>query len=126
MTIKVKLYGDLREKNIQSNLDMGLPSTLDIKIEEICTVLDILDKLGISKKEISHIFVNNKYSLPKKEIKNGIITKGMVPKVEACVYAVKNKCPKAHLLNGLIPHSILLEIFTDKGIGTEIVYENGH
>ena len=71
MTIKVKLYGDLREKKIQSNLDMGFPNTLDIKIEEICTVLDILNKLGISNKEISHIFVNNIYSLPKKEIKNG-------------------------------------------------------
>ena len=71
MTIKVKLYGDLRENKIQSNNDMGLPSTIDIRIEGIYTVLDILNKLRITKEEISHIFVNNKYSAPKKEIKNG-------------------------------------------------------
>lgn len=62
----------------------------------------------------------------KREIKKGNINKGMIPKVEACIYAVKNKCPKAHLVNGLVPHSLLLEIFTDKGIGTEIVYKNGN
>ena len=60
----------------------------------------------------------------KKEISKGVINKGMIPKVEACIHAVKNKCPKAHLINGLVPHSLLLEIFTDKGIGTEIVYKN--
>jgi transposase len=66
------------------------------------------------------------YKTAKKEIKKGNINKGMIPKVEACIYAVKNKCPKAHLINGLVPHSLLLEIFTDKGIGTEIVYKNGN
>ncbi|MFW9987344.1 MAG: MoaD/ThiS family protein [Candidatus Odinarchaeota archaeon] len=40
-------------------------------MEQNCNVLDILNKLGISKKEISHIFVNNLYSSPKKEIKDG-------------------------------------------------------
>ena len=50
----------------------------------------------------------------------------MIPKVEACMHAVQNKCPKAHLINGLVPHSLLLEIFTDRGIGTEIVYKNGN
>ena len=64
------------------------------------------------------------FKTAKKEIKKGAINKGMIPKVEACIYAVKNKCPKAHLINGLVPHSLLLEIFTDKGIGTEIVYKN--
>lgn len=66
------------------------------------------------------------FDAAKKEIKKGNINKGMIPKVEACIYAVKNKCPKAHLINGLVPHSLLLEIFTDKGIGTEIVYKNGN
>jgi len=59
-----------------------------------------------------------------KKIKKGIITKGMIPKVEACMEAVEEGCPKAHLINGTISHALLLEIFTDKGIGTEIV-KNG-
>ena len=48
----------------------------------------------------------------------------MIPKVEACIDAVKKGCPKAHLIDGTIRHSLLLEIFTDKGIGTEIVRKN--
>lgn len=88
---------------------------------EKLTILTNVDGVIINGKLQSHINFNT----AKKEIKNGEITKGMIPKVESCIYAVKNKCPKAHLLNGLIPHSLLLEIFTDKGIGTEIVYENG-
>ncbi|MFX1502051.1 MAG: MoaD/ThiS family protein [Promethearchaeota archaeon] len=71
MTIKLKLYGDLREKIIQSIYSIGIPSSIDIKIEGISTVLDLLNKFGIIKEEISHIFVNNIYSTPKKEIKDG-------------------------------------------------------
>ncbi len=56
-----------------------------------------------------------------KLIKKKIITKGMLPKVESCIYALKNKVQKAHIINGLIPHSIILEIFTEAGVGTEIV-----
>ena len=85
------------------------------------TILTNVDGVMINGKLQPHI----DFDTAKREIKNGQINKGMIPKVEACIYAVKNKCRKAHLINGLIPHSLLLEIFTDKGIGTEIVYKNG-
>ncbi|HID56024.1 TPA: acetylglutamate kinase, partial [Candidatus Poribacteria bacterium] len=51
----------------------------------------------------------------------GVITGGMMPKVEACLTALKGGVSKAHIIDGRIPHSILLEIFTESGIGTEIV-----
>ncbi len=54
-------------------------------------------------------------------ISKGVITRGMIPKVEACIEAVNAGCRKAHLLNGTVPHSLLFEIFTEKGVGTEIV-----
>ncbi|MEA3369309.1 MAG: acetylglutamate kinase [Candidatus Ratteibacteria bacterium] len=54
-------------------------------------------------------------------IKNNIIARGMIPKVGACIAAIKGGVKKAHIVDGRLPHSILLEIFTDKGIGTEIV-----
>jgi len=54
-------------------------------------------------------------------IKKNIINKGMLPKVKACIYAIKNGVAKTHIINGLIPHSILLEIFTESGIGTQII-----
>ena len=56
----------------------------------------------------------------KKLIKNGTIQNGMIPKVETCVDAVKNGVKAAVILDGKISHSILLEIFTDHGVGTLI------
>lgn len=53
-------------------------------------------------------------------IKKGIIDGGMIPKVECCVSAVKNGVKSTHILDGRVPHSILLEVFTDKGIGTMV------
>ena len=54
-------------------------------------------------------------------IKSGIITGGMIPKVRACVKAIMAGVSKTHVLDGSIPHSLLLELFTDRGIGTQII-----
>lgn len=56
-----------------------------------------------------------------KFIEEGVIDGGMIPKVNSCLGAIKNGVKKTHIIDGRIPHSLLLEIFTDKGIGTEIV-----
>ncbi|GAC1445198.1 MAG: acetylglutamate kinase [Mycobacteriales bacterium] len=50
----------------------------------------------------------------------GLVT-GMVPKMEACLRAVRGGVPRAHVLDGRVPHSLLLELFTDEGIGTMVV-----
>ncbi|WP_267245752.1 acetylglutamate kinase [Streptomyces sp. PR69] len=49
------------------------------------------------------------------------LSSGMVPKMEGCLYAVRNGVTTARVLDGRVPHSILLEIFTDEGIGTMVV-----
>ena len=49
------------------------------------------------------------------------INAGMIPKARACINATKGGVKKAHILNAGVPHALLLEIFTDQGIGTEIV-----
>lgn len=54
-------------------------------------------------------------------IDEGVINGGMIPKVNSCLGAIKNGVRKTHIIDGRIPHSLLLEIFTDKGIGTEII-----
>jgi len=54
-------------------------------------------------------------------IKSGVITSGMVPKVEACIQAITAGVSKTHIIDGRIPHALLLEIYTEAGIGTEIV-----
>ena len=48
------------------------------------------------------------------------ISGGMIPKVEACIHAVESGATSAHMLDGRIPHVLLLELFTDAGIGTMI------
>lgn len=54
-------------------------------------------------------------------IDEGVISGGMIPKVNSALKAIKSGVRKTHMIDGRIPHSLLLEIFTDKGIGTEIV-----
>lgn len=53
-------------------------------------------------------------------IESGVIRGGMIPKMKACMNAVKGGVKKAHILDGRVPHCVLLEIFTKRGIGTEI------
>ncbi|HEV7299143.1 MAG TPA: acetylglutamate kinase [Tepidisphaeraceae bacterium] len=54
-------------------------------------------------------------------VKSGAIGAGMLPKVEACIAALKGGVTKTHIIDGRIPHALLLEIYTEAGIGTEIV-----
>lgn len=54
--------------------------------------------------------------------KSGVISKGMLPKIDSAVKALDAGVHRVHLVDGRLPHSLLLEIFTDKGIGTEIVH----
>ena len=53
-------------------------------------------------------------------IDNGIVTDGMIPKVETCINSIENGAKSAHIIDGRIKHSVLLEIFTKRGIGTMI------
>ncbi len=48
------------------------------------------------------------------------LTSGMVPKMEACLRAVRGGVPRAHVLDGRVPHALLLELFTDEGVGTMV------
>lgn len=67
-------------------------------------------------------------SLTKKEalayIKDGIIAGGMIPKVQCCLDALQKGVESVHVLDGRVPHAILLEIFTTEGIGTMVTKES--
>ncbi|SCJ12746.1 Acetylglutamate kinase [uncultured Clostridium sp.] len=54
-------------------------------------------------------------------IADGTISGGMIPKVQGCIRSIELGVNRTHILNGTIPHPVLLEIFTDKGIGTMVV-----
>ncbi|MFH0888666.1 MAG: acetylglutamate kinase [Planctomycetota bacterium] len=76
-------------------------------------LMDKSDDLSI----ISTLTINKAQSL----IKKGIINTGMIPKVKSIITALNGGVKKTHIIDGRLPHAILLEIFTDKGIGTEII-----
>lgn len=82
----------------------------------------LTDTQGVYKNESTLI---SKMNIEETEvmIHSGVISGGMVPKVECCVSALMNGVQRAHIVDGRIKHSLLLELFFDAGIGTMIVKE---
>ena len=85
--------------------------------DKLLLLTDVEGVLGKDKKLINAM--NDKEAM--KLIEDGVVEGGMFPKVKCCLKALKNGVKKAHIIDGRLKHAILLEIFTDKGIGTEIV-----
>ena len=56
---------------------------------------------------------------------SGVIGGGMLPKLQNCIDAIESGVSRVHILDGRIPHCLLLEIFTNKGIGTAILKDDG-
>ena len=92
----------------------------DLKAEKIVFLSDvhgIMERPGDTNSFLSSVDRNRVKDL----IERGIIDGGMLPKVAACLEAVQAGVGKAHIIDGTLQHSLLLEIFTDAGVGTEIV-----
>jgi acetylglutamate kinase len=53
--------------------------------------------------------------------KSGVVSKGMIPKADCCCLAMDGGVQKAHIIDGRLPHALIIELFTDEGIGTMIV-----
>ncbi len=85
--------------------------------KKLILMTDIRGLLRDVNDEESLISVVNIRDVPKLK-KQGIIKGGMIPKIDCCVDAVKSGVKTAHILDGRMKHSILLELFTDEGIGT--------
>jgi acetylglutamate kinase len=60
-------------------------------------------------------------SYAKQLVREGVIGEGMIPKVECCIEALQGGVHKTHIIDGRVRHALLLEIFTDEGVGTEVV-----
>ncbi|HNR66050.1 MAG TPA: acetylglutamate kinase [Atribacterota bacterium] len=116
-TIGVDASGD--RFNINADTVAGELAKV-LKAEKLIFLSDvdgILRELGNVETLISSINVEE----AKKLLESGQVQKGMIPKVESALGALEGGVKKVHFLNGKQVHSILLEIFTDKGIGTEFV-----
>jgi acetylglutamate kinase len=74
-----------------------------------------------NRKDQSSLYKTLKASEAERLIKRKVIDGGMIPKARSCINAIKGGVRKAHILDASTPHALLLEMFTDTGIGTEIV-----
>ncbi|MDO8730429.1 MAG: acetylglutamate kinase [Candidatus Omnitrophota bacterium] len=91
-----------------------------LKAEKFVLVTDvpgILLRRNSPHSLLSHVTVSKALGL----IRKGVIAGGMIPKTKACISALKGGVKKTHMVDVAVPHGLLLEIFTDLGIGTEIV-----
>lgn len=102
--------------NINADLVAGAVAGA-VRAEKLVMMTDIK---GIRDANGRHLSTVSRKDV-QRMVKKGTITEGMLPKVHACLDAIDAGVGKAHIIDGRIPHAILLEIFTRKGIGTEIV-----
>ncbi len=89
----------------------------DLKAEALISMTDIIGLLRDVNDEstkIQKVFISDIPAL----INDGIIKGGMIPKIDSMTQAIRNGCKKAFIIDGRVPHSILMELLTDEGMGT--------
>jgi acetylglutamate kinase len=103
------------------NADIAAAKTaIALKARRLVFMSDVPGLLRDPKKEttlLTHLQVNEVPNLQE----TGVIAEGMVPKVDSAIAAIESGVEKVQFVDGRIPHSVLLEIFTDAGVGTEVV-----
>jgi acetylglutamate kinase len=102
--------------NINADLVAGAVAA-SLKAEKLILLTDVPGVLN-AKGELIHTMDDR---TTRGMIEDGTIEGGMFPKVKCCLKALKGGVQKAHIVDGRLKHTILLEMFTDQGIGTEIV-----
>ncbi|MDD5155427.1 MAG: acetylglutamate kinase [Candidatus Omnitrophica bacterium] len=110
---------DRKDYNVNAD-EVASAVSSALKAEKLVLLTDVK---GIMRNpEDAHSFIST-LTVEEAEdlIHDKVIQHGMIPKVKACIEALKDGVKKTHIIDARIPHALLLEIFTDKGIGTEIV-----
>jgi acetylglutamate kinase len=88
-----------------------------LKAEKLIFLTDVDGIYDEKKRVISTLTVRQIETL----VRRGVISGGMIPKSGSMIKALRQGVRKTHIINGTIPHSLLIEIYTDKGIGTELI-----
>jgi acetylglutamate kinase len=103
--------------NINADLVAGDVAAA-LRAEKLIHLTDVQGINGEDGKLISRLTKRDAERL----IKSNVIDGGMLPKVESSLKALEGGAAKAHIIDGRVPHAVLLEVFTHEGIGTEIVF----
>lgn len=107
---------DYEAYNINADLVAGSIAAA-LKAEKLVLLTDVPYVMDKDKNRISTIHLDDIDRLKRE----GVVTGGMIPKVDCAAEAVKGGVKKAHIIDGRLSHSVLLEMFTTSGIGTQIV-----
>lgn len=117
-TVAIGETGDLSLYNINADT-AAAKIAVALKAEkfvQLTNVAGVLKDVNDPKSLITRIPMPTVPQL----IENGTIAGGMIPKVECCMIALKGGVPRTHIIDGRVPHSLLIEMFSDRGIGTMI------
>jgi acetylglutamate kinase len=104
--------------NVNADIAAG-PIAASLNAAKLVFVTDIEGVKDNKGNLISHLTQSEAQDM----IEKGTISGGMIPKVESALAALDSGVQKIHIIDGRVPHALLLEIFTQEGIGTEIVSE---
>jgi acetylglutamate kinase len=88
-----------------------------LKAEKLLFLTDVAGILDWDKKLLPTLNPDEIRTLKQ----DGVIDGGMLPKVDACLHALTHGVAKTHIIDGRVPHAVLLELFTERGVGTELV-----
>ena len=122
LSAPIGLDDDYNTYNINAD-DAACAIAKAINAEKLAFLTDIE---GVYKdpKDPSTLISELNVSDGKKLMEEGYIGGGMLPKIQNCIDAIENGVSRVHILDGRIPHCLLLEIFTNKGIGTAIINDD--
>lgn len=107
---------DEKPFNINADTAAGALSAA-LEAEKFILLTDVAGVLDKDDKLISSLSEEKAEEL----MRTGVASGGMIPKIKCCLSALRGGVPKAHVIDGRVPHALLLEMLTDEGIGTEIV-----
>lgn len=117
-SVAMGLQGDSSSYNINADT-AAAQIAVALKAEkfvQLTNVSGVLRDINNPKSLITRIRIEE----VQKFIDDGIIAGGMIPKIECCMLARRGGVPRTHIIDGRVPHSLLIEMFSDRGIGTMI------
>lgn len=117
-SVAMGLQGDSNSYNINADT-AAAKIAVALKAEkfvQLTNVAGVLRDVNDPKSLIPRIHIED----VQKYIDGGIIAGGMIPKIECCMLARRGGVPRTHIIDGRVPHSLLIEMFSDRGIGTMI------
>jgi len=118
-TVALGEQGDMNRYNINADtaaakIAVAVKAEKFVQLTNVPGVLRNVEDPSSLIKQIDHVAIPSM-------IATGIISSGMIPKIECCLEALKGGVPRTHIIDGRVPHALLIEMFSERGVGTMLV-----